>query len=790
MRGSPKASIRKRLTGLILSIITFVTLLAYAIFALWYYHDQKQQSIEEARTVSYVIAQDLAKLILLNNISVASDISAKLDSFPFLNWLVLYKKDGTPIYQYSKSHQNFDVPPLHKEALPQMHEKSVTHTLQATYQGRYLGNILMDIKVKTIGEILSSHMIWFLLFYLLMIFVSYMLASYYAKRFTQPIVKLVDFLTTIDLSKASGKRIRLGDEKEFFILEEKVNTMLDRLEHSLAQQRIASVAFETPSGMIITDAQKRVIQVNQAYTEITGYTQDEVIGKKPPVLRCEVEDSSLYETIERALHEQHYWAGEIKNCKKDGSAFTEYLSIQEVYDNEIGAVTHYVFSFIDLSIQKEVENRVAYLMQYDPLTGLANKSLLLKKLEETLTQTLANEWHAMIGFDIKDFKMINDAYGYEVGDRILQEITARLKDAFSDSSLIAKIGIDEFILCYRSLSPKKEEAVMQVQMIAEYLHSIISKTFLIGGNAIHLSIQVGINLYDASQKNADVILKNTDAALQIAKKKEEKIAFFNKEIEVQVKDHVDLYTDLQIALQHGSFELYYQPQYDREEKICGAEALIRWHHPQRGLVSPVDFISIAEKSGLIIDIGKWVLHEACQQIAQWRDAGLFTSLPVSVNVSAKQFAAYDFVQQVQHAVITNRIPYHLLKLELVESVLLIDHEHTIQKMELLRRLGVRISMDDFGTGYSSLEYLKVLPLDQIKIDRSFIMHMHTSKKDLAIVKTMISLAEAFEFEVVAEGVEHEEDVALLKALGCHVYQGYYYAKPVPVKEFNKFSVSD
>jgi len=781
MAGAAGGSIRKRLAGMILLIVTVVTLVSYGLFAVWYVHYQKRKSQEEAQIVAYVIAQDLAKLVLLNNVSAASDISAKLNSFPFLNWLVLYKTDGTPLYQYSKSHQNFHVDKEPKKVSGMWENHALVHTVRAVYQQRYLGDIRLSIEVRTVKEILYRNIVWFISIYLLMILCSYFLAYHYAKKFTKPILKLVHFLETIDFSNLHQQRIELHEKNEFAILEVKINTMLSRLEEAFSQQRIAAVAFETPSGMIITDADKKVIQVNRAYTKITGYTLADVAGKKPPVLRADGEESDRYNVIERALYTQHYWAGEIRNRKKDGSYFSEYLSIQEVCSAEEGKATHYVFSFVDLSLQKKIEKKVAYLMQYDPLTGLANKSLLIKTINEASASS--NMWHALIGFDIKDFKMINDAYGYKMGDRILQEITSRLKEAFSERALIAKIGVDEFMLSYHALEKEKSAAIMQAQLIAEYLHTLMSKKFTIDKKVIHISIQVGINLYHSEESGADTIMKNTDAALQLAKKEGQKSVFFHREIEAEAQQYLDIYTDLHYAVEHESFVLYYQPQYNHEEKICGAEALIRWKHEKKGMVSPLEFIPVAEKSDLILDIGKWVLYEACKQLAIWSKSPLFSHLPLSINVSAKQFASPDFVAQVQHAVISNGISYHKLKLELVESVLLVDREKSIEKMKLLRQLGIKICMDDFGTGYSSLEYLKVLPLDQIKIDGSFVKHMHTDPKDFAIVKSMISLGEAFGFEVIAEGVESREDVEMLHTLGCHCYQGFFFSKPVSISKF-------
>jgi len=793
MRYAGRGSIQKKLTWMILLIVSIVAFFGYAIFVTFYFNNQKKESVIHARTIAHVISQDLAKLVLMNNISIASDITTKLDAFEHIRTLVLYKKDGTPVYQYSHDHKNFKVKPLQKKQHYTIHGHHMELFIETKYQGVHLGYIYLDLKVKTFVEIAKESIGWFMVMYLFMILISYLLAIYYAKKFTNPIRKLVDFLHEIKWTGSLKHRIMLHGENEFGVLYQKVNLMLDKIDTATKEQRIAAVAFETASGMVITDAQKNVLQVNRAYTAISGYTLEDVVGKKPPVLMSNIEDEAFYKMIDKALEENHFWSGEIRNYRKNGEIFSEYLTIQEVYSEEEG-VTHYIFSFTDITQQKEAEEKVAFLMQYDPLTGLANKELMVESLKEEIEKTgQNNRQHFLLAFDIKNFKLINDAYGYEVGDLLLKEVSKRLIQEFPESDMIAKIGIDEFILSYRNLKTRSNDPAYFAKMTAEYMLSVMSEPFEIKDKMISISIHIGINLYDDHCYCVDNILKHTNIALQLSKEKDEKIAFFDKKIESQARYHIDTYTQLKKALQHHEFELYYQPQYDTNEYIVGVEALIRWNHPEQGVLSPDMFIPVAEKTGLILQVGEWTLESVCRKLQEWQKESETADLSISVNISAKQFNQQNFIDSVLQVIEKYHIPRENLKFELTESVLIDDIDDTVMKMERLRQEGITISMDDFGTGYSSLEYLRRLPLAQIKIDRSFIMEMRQNEKDMALVKTMLSLGEAFGFEVVAEGVEEREDIEILKELGCHYFQGYYFSRPLPSEELQekiKFSNSD
>jgi len=772
-------TIQNKLVSMIVLIVSLVTLLGYLIFSSWYIKEQKEQNLQMANTISHVISQDLAKLILLNNVSSASDLSAKLDSFGFLNWLVVYKMDKTPIYKYSHKHIDFNYPIFDTRNVT-IKDHEIIYTLKTNYMGNELGYMKISMRYISIYELVKQNILWMLIVYLIMLIVSYFLSIYYAKKFTKPILQLVDFMKQINMHNISKDRVRLNEDNEFAILEYKINAMLDNLSNSLKQQRIASVAFETHSGMIITNEKFQVLQVNQAYTKITGYKLDDVKGKIPPIFRV---NGDKVEEIKELLQANHYWSGELENYNKAGMKFLEYLTIQEVCDDECN-ITNYVFSFVDISKQKEAEKTIAYLTKYDFTTGLSNKKQILENLSKLKNNIFNSEdkWYIFIEFDIKDFKYINEAYGYSVGDRLLQEIASRLSK-LKNHNILGKIGVDEFIVGFESGFYDEESATMYAQLITEHLLELITQRYIIDNKDIEISINIGVYIYDATIQTPEEILQNTNLALHNAKQHNKFVAYFNEEIEKQVKSYMNLYLDMKRAIQNDEFVLCYQPQYNAKSQIVSAEVLLRWQHPSLGLIQPNEFIYIAEKSGMIIDVGLWIVEKVCIDIARWRNQNI--KIPISINISAKQFAQDDFIDRLYEILTQYNINPNQIKLELVESLLLDNVDSTIEKMQQLQELGFKLSLDDFGTGYSSLEYLKLLPIEEIKIDKSFVQTMRENDKDLAIVKSVLSLGEAFGYEVVAEGVETKEDFMLLKALDCEYYQGYYFSKPIKKEEFEK-----
>ena len=775
-------SIKRKLIVIILLISTLTATIWYAGFIYWFTSSQHEKSIALSETVAHTLSQNFAKLILLNDVSNAADISSQLSSFKSIHSMVLYKKDGTPIYQYSKDDKSFSVAPLKKyDMKTSLVDNIMRIYVDAMYLNNLLGYVEFHVEVKSVSELIKQHIWMIFIGFLLMIIISYLLALFYAREFTQPILKLVKFLEEVESLAFIKNRINTEENNEFGKLYCEVNTMLERMESSYNAQKLASVAFETQSGMTITDADQKILQVNKAFTHITGYEPSEVIGQTPSILKSGMQSETFYRNMMLTLHKSRYWSGEIYNRAKDGTLFPQHLTIQVVVDDE-GEVIYYVASFVDLTLQKSTEAKLQYLREYDMLTGLVNRELFLSELQNSMDEERDKGWGAFLSFDIKDFKLINDAYGHASGDRVLVEVAKRLKSNFSTASLIGRISGDQYILWFDDLDAQKERASIKSQELAQELITQMQESFMVDDKQINISIHVGIALCNREMKSAMTLLKQADSALHLAQKRERAIGFFDEQVEKMAMAHIDLYSQLTSAIEHQEFELYYQLQYDKEQRPYAAESLIRWHHPTRGVISPLEFIATLEKSNLIIKVGRWIISEVCQQLALWKEDETTAGLTIAINISAKQFREDDFVSELKQAVERNAIAYEMIKLELTESLLIDDMEQIVAKMQTLQDLGVKISLDDFGTGYSSLEYLKHLPLNQIKIDMAFVLNMLEDRRDVAIVKSIIVLGEALELEVIAEGVESKAHYELLRSLGCHYFQGFYFARPEPVSK--------
>ena len=779
-----KGSIRKKLTGIIMLVAFLTGIIGYSGFVYWYMNDQQSRSVHLAKTVGLVLGQDIAKLVLLNKISAAADITSQLKSFPDLDTMVLHKLDGEAIFQYSKKNRSFDVLPLPPKLQREfkISGNTVTLYIDALYQDTPLGYIQLNMQVMTIWDVVKQNIKMLVLILLFMFMLSYILSMAFSKLFTKPILNLVSFLEKIDLIDSLSQRITTNEKNEFGKLYAEVNTMLERMESSQQAQKIAATAFETQSGMTITDVNQNILQINKAFTDITGYTSEDAIGKTPSILNSGYHAKEFYNNMYESLNKHHYWGGEIYNRHKDGTVYPEHLIIQAVLDDNDNTI-YYVASFIDLTFQKEAEAEVEYLKQYDSLTGLPNKKLLIQEIQQYLDENRQEGWGALVCFDIQDFKMINDAYGHTSGDMLLEQIATRLKNNFKASDMIGRIGGDEFAMWFNFLDNNKENASVQCETLAQYLVTILTQSFTVNDKTIHPIPYAGIALYNTDDKDADKLLKQADGALHLAKKKEDSnLAFFDEQAEQMLLAHLDIHSQLLFAIEQEQFELFYQLQYDQNSQVYGAEALIRWDHPEKGIIPPDKFIPIAEKTGLILPVGSWVIETACKQLTLWQKDPATAHWVLAINISAKQFNKKEFAEQISKALNTYSIKKGSLKLELTESILVENINSVIEKMEQLKKFGIQISLDDFGTGYSSLQYLKTLPIDQVKIDQSFVQNMHSNKTDIAIIKSVLLLAEALNIEVVAEGVETEEHYELLKQLGCKLFQGYYFSYPKKISD--------
>lgn len=558
-----------------------------------------------------------------------------------------------------------------------------------------------------------------------------------------------------------------------------------------AELRIAAKAFESQEGMYITDADGVIERVNKAFTETTGYSAEDAIGKTAAILQSGKRDAAFYQTIHETLERDDLWQGEIWNRRKNGEIYPEWQTISAVR-GEDGQVSHYVSVFTDISLRKKTEEQIRKLAFYDPLTGLPNRRLLIDRLKQALvTNVRSRRQGALLFIDLDNFKNINDAQGHETGDTMLIEVAARLQTCIRQCDTASRVGGDEFVVLLDDLDLDETIAATQAEAVCEKIRSAIGQIYLLNGHEYHSTASIGITLLRGSLMTADEMLKRADAALHQAKVDgRDTMRFFDPALQALVLARVAMETDLRRAVsEQEQFLLHYQPQVDSSGILNGAEALVRWKHPTRGMVSPAEFIPIAEETGLILPLGHWVLTTACQQLSIWAARPEMAHLTVAVNVSARQFKLPSFVDEVLALVDFFKINPARLKLEITESMLLDNMDDMIAKMSALKAKGINFSLDDFGTGYSSLSYLKRLPIYQLKIDQSFVRDVLTDSNDAAIARTIVALSQSMGLAVIAEGVETEGQRDFLALHGCHNYQGYFFSRPLPAEQFDTFANS-
>ncbi len=553
----------------------------------------------------------------------------------------------------------------------------------------------------------------------------------------------------------------------------------------VAQRDLLEKVFDSSySGVMITDAKANIVEVNPAFTRITGYSSEEAVGKNPHLLASGRHDHDFYRDLWESLANYGHWEGEIWNRRKSGEVYPSWMNINPVRD-KTGTLLYYVSIFSDISKRKEAEAQIHQLAFYDSLTELPNRRLLIERLQQAFAVGARSGQHGAVLFlDLDNFKTLNDTKGHDVGDQLLSEVAKRLNACVRDGDTVARLGGDEFVVVLDALSTISDEAAAQADLVAEKIRDALGQPYLLANHTHYTTPSIGVVLFRGHQQSLDDVLKYADTAMYQAKTAgRNTIRFYDPVMQAAIEARAELEEELRHVLDRHQLRLYYQVQMDSRYRPLGAEALLRWQHPERGLVSPAQFIPLAEETGHIVPIGLWVLQTACAQLKAWQHDELTRDLTLAVNVSAKQFRSPDFVAQVQRTLLEAGAKPALLKLELTESIVLENVEDTIAKMRELKLLGVSFAMDDFGTGYSSLQYLKRLPLDQVKIDQSFVRDIASDPNDAAIVQTIIAMSEVLGLRVIAEGVETEAQREFLDLRGCHAYQGYLFGKPVPLPDF-------
>ncbi|MGE5385403.1 MAG: EAL domain-containing protein [Betaproteobacteria bacterium] len=535
-----------------------------------------------------------------------------------------------------------------------------------------------------------------------------------------------------------------------------------------------AIAASNLTGVIVADGEHRIRSANTAFTGMTGFGQAEMLGREVYSL---IDEQSLREVAAalKSLDHRASWTGEAALRKQNGDALNAKVTITCVADPEGKLVDQYLWLFADMSESKRAAEQVYNLAHHDALTGLPNRLALYMRLNQALPEARRRSWSVALMFlDLDRFKIINDTLGHSIGDEMLREVAARLSRSVRESDMVARIGGDEFVILLPDIASAAVAATVAGKVLTAFANPIT-----VDGVELHTSPSIGISIFPDDGLDGDTILKNADTAMYCAKAAgRNNYQFYAAEMNLAATERLDLERKLRQALLREEFALAFQPQLMAgDQRPVGVEALVRWHHPTDGVIPPIKFIPIAEETGLIVALGEWVLRTACHEMKRWLDAGL-PPIKVAVNVSARQLRRRDFLETVAGALVESDLPPHLLELEVTESVAMDNPEESIRLLQAIRQMGVSIAIDDFGTGYSSLAYLKRLPIDYLKIDRSFVADIEHDLNDRAIAFGTIALAHSLGLEVIAEGVETEDQLELLRTNGCDEIQGYFFSPPL------------
>ena len=542
-------------------------------------------------------------------------------------------------------------------------------------------------------------------------------------------------------------------------------------EDSLRQA--AAVFDATQEGVLVTDAEQRIVHVNPAFTRITGYAAEEVLGQHPSLLKSGRHDPAFYHGLWHALQSRGAWSGEVWNRRKSGDIYPQWQCIRSIHDDQ-GTLSHYVAVFSDITALKRSQRELDYLAHHDPLSNLPNRLLFTERVEHALERAGREQRPgAVLLIDLDHFKHINESLGHNVGDLLLKAVGERLGEQLGNGTTLARLGGDEFgLLCEQCA------AAAQAASLAQQLLQHLGAPFHLNGQELYVSASIGISLFPGDAHSVEQVLRNADSALFKAKNSgREGFAFYTQALTEYARQRVELASALRHAVDNGELRVHYQPLHClRSQRAVGVEALVRWQHPQRGLVAPGEFIPIAEDSGLIGAIDSWVLEQACRQMVAWQAAATPLQF-VAVNVSSRLFSRGELDQRVAQVLATTGLDPDCLELEVTESAVMDDPDLALALLSRLRGLGVRLAIDDFGTGYSSLARLKGLPVQKLKLDQSFVRGLPDDQDDAAITRAVIALGHSLELEILAEGIERPEQMEFLRQLGCDHGQGYHFGRP-------------
>jgi diguanylate cyclase (GGDEF)-like protein/PAS domain S-box-containing protein len=611
------------------------------------------------------------------------------------------------------------------------------------------------------------------------------------RAFTRPIKNIQEVMTAMQVDGNLARRAFITKNDEIGRMASAFNALADSLQKSNAiiregQEQLklsAQVFVSSKEAIVITDVNNNIIQVNKAFTDITGYLSEDAVGKNPRILKSGMHDAEFYRGLWATLLSTGSWQGELMDRRKNGEIYPKWLSIIVVRDQN-NEISNYIALFSDITERKASFERIQHLAHFDLLTKLPNRALLNDRLASAISYAKRNGTQlALVFLDLDRFKNINDSLGHHAGDLLLQIVSERLKSCVRESDTVARLGGDEFVILLSSVREPDDAA-----NVAQKVIEIISLPFMLDGNEANIGTSIGIGIYPENGLDSASLVRNADAAMYHAKDNgRNNFQFFSPEMNDKAFERLALENDLRRALKREEFVLHYQPQIDiLTRKIIGVEALIRWQHPERGFVPPINFIPLAEKCGLIVPIGEWVIRAACAQNIAWQKQGIAPVL-TAVNISAQQFQQKDFKELLLAILDETGLAPELLELEITESAIMENAESMLAMLHSLKKMGLRLSIDDFGTGYSSLSYLKHFPIDKLKIDRSFVQDITDDSSNDALIETIINMGHNLKLKVIAEGVETVEQLATLEKLQCDEIQGYYFSRPLAPDDFVAFA---
>jgi len=559
-----------------------------------------------------------------------------------------------------------------------------------------------------------------------------------------------------------------------------ISTDITEIRQSTEQLRLAGIVLDhTADGVIITNARGHILSVNAAFTKITGFTAQESIGLKPGILVSEKQDNRFYRNLLKTLKLTGFWRGELWNRRKDGQLYPQWLTINTVY-NDAGKLINHVAVFSDISAINQSQSDLERMSHYDPVTALPNRTLFHERLQHSLDLSLSyDKALAVVVLDLDAFKTVNDSLGHSMGDLLLQQAANRFLSCVRAEDTVSRLGGDEFALILNNLTHPTDAIIVAKQLLL-----CLKEPFDLNGTSILLTASIGISIAPHDSETPEQLLRQADTAMYGAKEGgRNDYRFYQPEMTLRAQERMNSEHLLRRAVQRHEFEIWYQPKINlADNEVAGAEALVRWRDPIRGMVSPADFIPLAESTGLIIQIGEQVVDMVCADIRRWADLQMPHGV-IAVNVAALQIDRSDYVETIRSTLEKYDLAANVLEVEVTESLMMASPDHSREILGSLQALGITTAIDDFGTGYSSLAYLKLLPINSLKIDRAFISDLPHNQSDVAITKTIVDLGHALGFKIIAEGVETQEQSTFLKAIGCDQAQGYFYGRPMPAPEF-------